>query len=72
MATLNTYYYRVLPPQGRVRSGVLRMAVKRELSARMRIESDTDGTVLELVALSCLACLSFWFVLALVSPPGAG
>lgn len=48
MATLNTYYYRVLLPHGRVRSGMLRMAVKRELSARMRIESDTDGTVLSL------------------------
>lgn len=48
MATLNTYYYRVLLPHGRVRSGMLRLAVKRELSVRMRIESDTDGTVLSL------------------------
>lgn len=48
MARLNTYYYRVLLPHGRVRSGLLRMAVKRELSVRMRIESDTDGTVLSM------------------------
>ena len=45
MANLNTYYYRVLLPHGGVRSGLLRLAVKRDLSARMRLEADTDGTV---------------------------
>lgn len=48
MANLNTYYYRVLLPHGAVRSGLLRMAVKRDLSARMRLETDTDGTVIGL------------------------
>lgn len=47
-SSLNTYYYRVLLPHGSVRSGLLRLAVKREVSVRMRIESDTDGTVLSL------------------------
>lgn len=47
-SSLNTYYYRVLLPHGGVRSGLLRLAVKREVSVRMRIESDTDGTVLSL------------------------
>ena len=48
MANLNTYYYRVLLPHGAVRSGLLRLAVKRDLSARMRLEADTDGTVIGL------------------------
>lgn len=38
MAHLNTYYYRVLLPHGAVRSGLLRLAVQRDLSARMRLE----------------------------------
>lgn len=48
MANLNTYYYRVLLPHGGVRSGLLRLAVKRDLSARLRLEADTDGTVISL------------------------
>lgn len=48
MANLNTYYYRVLLPHGAVRSGLLRLAVKRDISARVRLESETDGTVLSL------------------------
>lgn len=48
MATLNTYYYRVLLPHGALRSGLLRLAVERDLSARMRLESETDGTVIHL------------------------
>ena len=48
MASLNTYYYRVLLPHGAVKSGLIRLAVKRDLSVRMRLETDTDGTVLHL------------------------
>ena len=48
MAHLNTYYYRVLLPHGAVRSGLLRLAVQRDLSARMRLEAETDGTVVGL------------------------
>ena len=48
MAELNTYYYRVLLPHGAVRSGLLRLAVQRDLSARMRLEAETDGTVIGL------------------------
>jgi type II secretory pathway component PulF len=48
MANLNTYYYRVLLPHGSVKSGLVRMAVTLDLSARMRLESDTDGTVIGL------------------------
>lgn len=48
MASLNTYYYRVLLPHGVVKSGLIRLAVKRDLSVRMRLEKDTDGTVIHL------------------------
>jgi len=48
MASLNTYYYHVLLPHGAVKSGLIRLAVKRELSVRMRLETDTDGTVIRL------------------------
>lgn len=48
MAELNTYFYRVLLPHGAVRSGLLRLAAQRDLSARMRLEAETDGTVIGL------------------------
>lgn len=48
MANLNTYYYRVLLPHGVLRAGLLRLAVERDLSARLRLESETDGTVVSL------------------------
>ena len=48
MSSLNTYYYRVLLPHGAVKSGLIRLAVKRDLSVRMRLEKDTDGTVIHL------------------------
>lgn len=48
MADLNTYYYRVLLPHGALRSGLLRLAVERDLSARLRLENETDGTVVSL------------------------
>jgi len=46
--TLNTYYYRVLMPHGALRSGLLRLAAERELSVRLRLEAETDGTVVHL------------------------
>jgi general secretion pathway protein F/type IV pilus assembly protein PilC len=48
MATVHSYYYRVLLPHGAVQRGVMRLAVERELSARLRLEAQTDGTVLTL------------------------
>lgn len=48
MAILNTYYYRVLLPHGAVQSGLIRLAVQRDLSVRLRLEADTDGTVIGL------------------------
>lgn len=48
MATLNTYYYRVLLPHGAVKSGMIRLMVQRELSVRLRLEADTEGTVIGL------------------------
>lgn len=48
MANLNTYYYRVLLPHGALRVGLLRLAVERDLSARLRLENETDGTVVSL------------------------
>ena len=48
MSVLKTYYYRVLMPHGQVRHGVLRLAVERDHSARLRLERETDGIVLTL------------------------
>lgn len=48
MATVKTYYYRVLLPHGRLSAGVLRLAVERDHSARLRLERETDGTVVTL------------------------
>lgn len=56
---MHSYYYRVLMPHGRVHSGLLRLAVERELSVRLRLEAQTDGTVLTLWRLpDALASLS--------------
>lgn len=46
---LRTYYYRVLLPHGKVESGFLRMLVERDHSVQLRLEAQTDGTVLNLV-----------------------
>lgn len=54
MNTLKTYYFRVLLPNGQVKSGLLRLAVERDHSARLRIERESEGTVLT------LKCLPYW------------
>jgi general secretion pathway protein F/type IV pilus assembly protein PilC len=51
MSTVHTYYYRVLLPHGVMQSGLLRLAVERDLSARLRLEAQTDGTVVTLLRL---------------------
>lgn len=66
MAQINTYFYRVLLPHGVVKSGLLRLAVQRDLSARMRLEDETDGTVVGLWRLpqwlaALAGMLSFFF-----------
>lgn len=48
MSILKTYYYRVLLPHGRVRHGMLRLAVELDYSARLRLEQETGGLVLTL------------------------
>lgn len=48
MAGLNTYYYRVLLPHGAIKSGMVRLAVQRELSVRLHLEAATEGTVVSL------------------------
>lgn len=48
MTTSNTYYFRVLLPHGVVKSGLLRLAVERDLSVRLRLEAETDGIVITL------------------------
>lgn len=48
---LQTYFYRVLLPHGKVKSGLLRILVEREHSVRLRLEQETDGTVLSLTRL---------------------
>lgn len=49
MTTLRTYYYRVLLPHGRVSAGWTRIAVELDHSVRLRLERETDGTVLTLL-----------------------
>ena len=44
MNVLKTFYYRVLLPYGQVRHGLLRLAVERDHSARLRLERETEGT----------------------------
>jgi general secretion pathway protein F/type IV pilus assembly protein PilC len=48
MNALKTYYFRVLLPVGGIQSGLLRLAVERDHSARLRLERETEGTVLTL------------------------
>lgn len=45
---MNTYFYRVLLPEGRVRQGIVRLAVDRDFSARLRLERQHEGVVLAL------------------------
>ena len=47
-AGLRTYFYRVLLPHGKVQTGFLRLLVERDHSARLRLEQQTEGTVLTL------------------------
>lgn len=49
--SLRTFFYRVLLPHGKVKTGFVRMLVEREHSVRLRLEQQTDGTVLTLEAL---------------------
>ncbi|MEW5889538.1 MAG: type II secretion system F family protein [Pseudomonadota bacterium] len=51
MSAMRTYYYRILLPHGEVRQGLLRLAVERDFSARLRLESEHDATVLTLLRL---------------------
>lgn len=46
---MKAFYYRLQSPAGRVRSGVLQLAVEREFSARVWLEKNHDGVVLSLV-----------------------
>jgi type II secretory pathway component PulF len=48
MSNVKTYYYRVLLPHGKLSTGVLRLAVEKDQSARLRLERETDGTVVTL------------------------
>lgn len=48
---MNTYAYRILLANGRVRSGVLRLMVERDLSAKLWLEKHFNATVLKLYRL---------------------
>ena len=48
---MNTYAYRLLLPNGRTRSGMLRLMVERDLSARVWLERHFDAVVLSLYRL---------------------
>ncbi len=47
-AEFRTYYYRVLLPHGKVKSGFIRQLVERDHSVRLKLEAQFDGTVLTL------------------------
>ncbi|MDD5333140.1 MAG: type II secretion system F family protein [Rhodoferax sp.] len=51
MNAMRTYFYRVLLQHGEVRQGFLRLAVELDFSARLKLESQNDATVLTLVRL---------------------
>lgn len=46
---MKAFYYRVLSPTGRVRSGVLQLAVEHRFSARVWLEKHHEGVVLTLL-----------------------
>ncbi len=48
MSQMRLYYYRVLLPHGALKQGLLQLMVERDHSARLRIEQETEGTVLTL------------------------
>ncbi len=50
-ARMRAFYYRVLLPHGAVKRGFLRLLVERDHSVRLRLEQQTEGTVLTLVRL---------------------
>ncbi|GAB4090417.1 type II secretion system F family protein [Hydrogenophaga soli] len=66
MSTVHTYFYRVLMPHGGVKTGLLRLVALRELSVRLRLEAQTEGTVITLARLpgwagATLHTVSGWF-----------
>ncbi len=48
MSKMRLYYYRVLMPHGALKQGLLQLVVERDHSARLRLERETEGTVLTL------------------------
>jgi general secretion pathway protein F/type IV pilus assembly protein PilC len=54
MSGVRTFYYRVLLPHGRVRSGLYRIAVERDSSAKLRLENEFEGVVVTLWRLPAL------------------
>lgn len=58
---MNTYAYRLLLPNGRTRSGLVRMMVERDLSAKLWLERHFDAVVLRLYRLPT------WFAATLAS-----
>lgn len=50
-ARMRAYYYRVLLPHGAVKQGFVRLLVERDHSVRLRLEQQTEGTVLTLTRL---------------------
>ena len=51
MSTLRTYYHRILLPSGHISNGLTHLAVELDHSARIRLERETDGTVITLLRL---------------------
>ena len=48
---MNVYFYRVLLGTGRTKSGVAQLAVEQDASARLWLEKNYEGTVVELIRL---------------------
>ena len=66
MSQLNTYYYRILRPDGAVRTGFYRLAVERDFSARLRLEREHDAVVLNLWRLPRLITAVYAFLMQLM------
>jgi len=48
MSEVRTYYYRILEPHGKMRTGFYQLGVAHDTSARLRLEGEFGGTVVSL------------------------
>lgn len=51
MSEVRTYYYRIIDPHGKMRTGFYELGVAQDTSARLRLEGEFGGTVVSLLRL---------------------